>query len=144
MRTLRPMLLASLLLAACQDAGGPGSATAPIDPASAALAVRDGLGAEGPFEVDGLEKVTVEVRLTNVAPGPHRLRLDVLAPGGTLYAQMPVSVEAGPDGQGVTTQTLQVGGTPIERYRQTGAWSFRLAAAGGATPLATAEAEIAE
>ena len=144
MRTLRPMLLASLLLAACQDAGGPGSPAAPIDPASAALAVRDGQGGTGPFQVDGLEKVTVDVRLTHVAPGAHRLRLDVLAPGGTLYAQLPVSVEAGPDGQGVASQHLQVGGTPIERYRQTGAWSFRLAPADGATPLATAEAELAE
>ncbi len=144
MRTLRPMLLASLLLAACQDAGGSGSAPAPIDPASASLAVSDGKGAVGPFKVDGLEKVTVEVQLTHVEPGQHRLRLDVLAPGGTLYAQVPVSVEAGPDGAGVASQTLQVGGTPIERYRQTGAWTFRLAPREGAAPLATAEAEIAE
>jgi hypothetical protein len=138
------MLLASLLLAGCQDAGAPEQARAPIEPGSAALAVRDGKGAEGPFELQGLERLNVEVRLAHVEPGAHRLRLDVLAPGSVLYAQLPVSVEVGPDGLGVASQQVQVGGTPIERYRQTGAWTFRLAHAGGAAPLATAQAEIAE
>lgn len=143
MRTLRPLLLAALLLPACHEAGAPDPA-APLDPASAALSVRGAGDAEGPYRLEELEKLALEVRLTHAAPGAHRLRLDVVAPGGALYAQLPVSVDVGPDGAGAAFEALQVGGTPIERYHQTGAWTFRLAPESGAAPLATAQAEVAE
>ncbi len=148
MSSVRTLPFACLLLLACDSSHAPLSDEAPRrSPTKAAtftISIRDGNGIESPFRVGDLRKLTMEVRMAGATPGPHPLRLDVLSPSGALYAQLPLSIDVGAAGDGIDSTDLQVAGTPIESYRQVGAWSFRLARPGAAAPLATAEAEIAE
>ena len=151
MRIARPLLLGSLLLAACPgsrslDGGIPasGSAADPVAPPAAAIHVRDGLGAEGPFSIDELEELAVEVRLTSAAAGSHQVRLEVLGPSGALFGQVPVDVEVASNGEGVATHHVQVRGTSIESLRRTGTWRFRVFLSDAGPPLANAEAKVAE
>jgi hypothetical protein len=145
MRSVRPLLLASLLLPACSGQPDGAPAAGPTTPPLAALvSVRDGNGAAGPFRIRELAKLRIEVALTGARPGAHQLRLDVLSPGGTLYAQLPAAVEVGPTGEGTGASDLQVRGTTIERYRRTGTWAVRAWLDGAAQPLASAEAEVLE
>ena len=148
MTRIRPLLLASLALIACQGAG-PGDPAVPArgpeaPPMTAFLSIRDGTGAHGPFRVEELEKLAVEVQLVSAPAGELPLRLEVLGPGGELYAQFPVTAQPDASGRAKLTQEVEVRGTSIDLLRQTGAWTFRLAAADGAAPLATAAAELAE
>jgi hypothetical protein len=110
----------------------------------AALSVRDGGGAAGPFRLADVEKLAVEVRLRYAPPGAHELRLDILSPAGTLYAQLPVTAEADAAGQANVVQELEVRGTSIDGLRQTGAWTFRLAHPDEDRAMAVAEAEVLE
>jgi hypothetical protein len=83
----------------------------------------------------------------NLPAGAAAQRLDVLMPGGALYAglELPVGETARGDVQFRTledgtrrvTYLLQVWGTPIESYQITGPWSARVTLVGG-TASATA------
>ncbi|HYD43104.1 MAG TPA: hypothetical protein VEB43_19885 [Anaeromyxobacter sp.] len=111
---------------------------------AASVTVRDGEGAEGPFRLEDLQTLALEIRVVAAPPGPMPLRIDVLTPANVVYAQLPVTLEPDLSGTAAVRQDLEVQGTPIEGLRMTGAWTFRLAPAGGTAPLATAEAQIAE
>jgi hypothetical protein len=147
-RALVSLLVALPLLAACAQGSQPAAqgqapAVVPAAPASATLAIRDGAGAQAPFRLASLEKLALEVQVASVAPGAHDVRIDVMSPRGTLYAQLPAKVEADAAGQAGATQDIQVQGTSIESFHQTGTWTFTVSLDGGAT-LATAQAEVAE
>jgi hypothetical protein len=151
MRTARSLLLASLALAACQGARSPdgatesgGSAVDPSRPVVASLTVRDGAGAEGPYRIADLERLSVEVRLGAAQPGDHQVQLEVLNPDGGLYSRLPVHVEVGPDGAGAGWQLVEVRGTSIESLHRTGTWQFRVSLSDASPPLAHAEAKVTE
>lgn len=133
-----------LALAACQDGPAAPAGRPPPPPAppgvSAALHVRDARGSAGPFRLDDVAQLAIEARYTSAEPGPHPVRIDVVAPGGTLYAQLHA---AGADGSGASLHTLEVHGTPIEGFRQVGRWHFALSV-GASAPLASAEVDLTE
>jgi hypothetical protein len=147
------LLTASLALAACHDGAAPPEqqgrppvlpplAATTAAPASASIAVRDAGGAEGPFRLGDLDRLDVEVRYANLEPGPHAVRVDVVAPGGLLYAQLQASLQADGDGAAASSHRVAVQGTPIETYRQVGRW--RLAISVDGSPLASADVDLAE
>jgi hypothetical protein len=153
----RAILLPAALLAlsaACHDASAPPPAPEgrpPVPPpvaasptisASASLAIRDPAGAAGPFRIADLTRLDVSVSYTALEPGPHATRLDVLAPGGALYAQLPASIDVGPDGSAASSHRLEVQGTPIETFRQLGRWRFALSVDGA--PLASADVDLGD
>ncbi len=152
MTLLRHLLLYTVLastLAACQGAGPSWATQVPIagpetPPMAAFLQVRDANGVAGPFRLDDVERLSVEVQLVSALPGAHDFRLDVLTPAGTLYAQLPVTAEADAAGQANVAQPIEVRGTPIDLLHLTGAWTFRLAQVDGDRALALAEAEVGE
>jgi len=138
------LLLPLALLAACQ--GEPPAGRPPPPPpaagVSATLAVHDGTGVSGPFSLAALTRLAVEARYVGVEPGPHPLRVDVLTPRGTLYAQLLGTLDVG-SGPATFSRTLEVSGTPIDAFHQVGTWRFVLTVDEGA-PLATAEANLLE
>lgn len=81
------------------------------------------------------------------APSGAAERLDVLMPGGALYASLELPIgetdrgdvqfQVLEDGTRRVTYLLQVWGTPIESYQMTGPWSARVTLVGG-TATATA------
>ena len=119
----RTILAGILLLAACQGSGGGPPSKSPPPP-KVILSVQDAAGASGPFAIDALVSLTVGVAYDHVPQGPHALRVDVVSPGGTLYAQLPASIDATGQPSGNVTHTLQVRGTPIQSFRQVGSWKF--------------------
>ena len=138
-------LLLAPLLAACQGGSSPG---APADPGggmaapTATLSILDLGGSAGPFSLDGLERLSIGVRGQQLAAGSHAVRLDVVDPSGTLYAQLPAALAAATDGKGEATALLQVRGTTIESYRQAGTW--QVAAWIDGAPLASASVVLSE
>jgi hypothetical protein len=141
----RPTLLVSLLLlAACQGESPPGRSPPPPPPpgVSGALAVHDGSGAAGPFRLSELTRLAVEARYLGGEARAHPLRIDVLTPRGTLYAQFQGTVDGAP-GPATFSRTLEVSGTPIDGFHQVGTWRFVLTVDDGA-PLATAEVSLLE
>lgn len=139
-----PALLATLALA-CSEPASHGRPPPPPPPAgvSASLAIRDGDGAPGPFKLSGLSRLAVDATYTGVEAGPHALRIDVLTPRGTLYAQYQGTFELDASGRATYGKVLEVSGTPIDEFHQTGLWRFVLTVDDGA-PLATAEASLVE
>jgi hypothetical protein len=146
-RTLALLLLA-LPLVACQgasstpstpsDGGGP-TPSAP----SAALTIQDPTGGAGPFALDDLERLTIGVQGRDLGPGSHIVRLDVVDPSGTLYAQLPAGLALpGSGGTAAATVPLQVHGTSIETFRQVGTW--QVAAWVDGAPLASASVVVSE
>jgi hypothetical protein len=149
MRLPFPLLLTALVALACQNRRTEGSL--PVfgvvtdgQPMAAALTVRDSEGAEGPFALGATRSLIVEARLSYAPPGAHDLRLDVVSPEGTIYAQLPATVQVDESGAGTAVQEVQVGGTSIDLYRRAGTWTVRAALDGTDEPLATAEAKVTE
>jgi len=147
----RELLLASLLLAACQRGHGstvdtptavtPPTAISPFLPTTVELQVRDPAGQAGPYRMDELESLSVEIAVSS-APGVHEARVDVVTPAGTLYAQLPATVEVGAAGGASSTATVRVRGTSIESYRQVGTWQFRAFVDGAAA--ASSDVDVTE
>jgi hypothetical protein len=145
-RTLAFLL--ALPLAACQGAS-PGPTTpsdaggsTPVAP-SAALTIQDLAGGAGPFALDDLERLIVGIQGKDLGASSHAVRLDVVDPSGTLYAQLPAGL-ALPDsgGTAATAVALQVRGTSIEAFRQVGTWQVSAWIDGA--PLASASVVISE
>jgi hypothetical protein len=141
MRRAALALPALLALLACQGPAPSGRPPPPPPAASAALSVHDGSGAAGPFKLADLERLAVDVRYAGGEPGPHSLRLDVVSPRGTLYAQLRGTLAVGADGSASASQALEVRGTPIDGFQQVGGWRFVLAVDEG-EPLASAEVSL--
>lgn len=144
MHQLRPLLLASVALAACTGATDPIAPGPGAPQMTASLTVRDSHGTPGPFRIDLLDKFAVAVQLVAAPPGPLPLRLDILNPAGELYVQLPVTAEVDSAGRATYRQDLEVQGTPIDGLRMSGVWTFRLARIDGVEPLASAQAEVGE
>jgi hypothetical protein len=152
--------LGGLLLAGCQQssggqplpngggsgAGGTGSTnggsggTVTASP-TAKLTVADPSGATGPFALADLDKLVLSIDGANLSPGAHQLRVDVMSPNGTLYAQLPATLVAS-QGTGRATSALQVRGSVIESFRESGTW--QLVANVDGVPLAAASVDLNE
>lgn len=149
MRDLRTSLIASLLLAACSGDPG-GSSPTPEPPAQpppgveASLSVSDGSGAAGPYRLQDVRSLRVQVELRGLREGSHRVRIDVVSPRGTLYAQLPTAVEVGPSGTATALREVPVRGTSIERLRRTGRWAFQAYLDEGAAPATAGEVQVVE
>ena len=130
-----------LLLGGCQGSGGDSKPPPPPSPPSPALTltVRDPGGWPGPFAIDLVEEWTIEVRYAHLTPGAHAVRVDVMSPGGTLYAQLPIALDVNDQGTGSATYTLQVRGTTIQSFRQVGSWQFAASLDGSARSAAAVD-----
>ncbi len=157
----RTVLCALLLLgsSACRESPAPapaaspdptpgGGAVAGPPPATTApggrwvLEVHDGTGKGGPLSLAALTRLVIEASVRG-APGRHPLRIDVLGPGGSLYAQLRSALVTSADGSGSASQVLEVDGTPIEAFHMTGKWQFVLSTSGGGG-LATASLDVVD
>jgi len=141
----RATLLGLLLATACQNQGQGTSSAAPASPPASTppqlyLTVRDPSGGFGPFVLDDLEKLAIQVQGAHLGVGEHSLRLDVTGPDGTLYAQLPSDFEADQNELGAAATSLQVRGTTIETYRQLGTW--QVVAVLDGTPTTAASVEV--
>jgi hypothetical protein len=152
---LRTLALALMAVAGCKDALHPadpgagseggtvtdGTPPTAIPTVAASILVRDGSGTTGPFTIDDLEELNIEVRFTSAPPGAHGVRLVMLNPRGKVSADLRGTVVIDGTGQGTYAQTIQVRGTSIERYRQTGNWTFRASFEAG-DPLAATDIQV--
>jgi len=136
-----PTLLSILIvsaLAACQDAPGdavsrpspsPGAAVPGTDPSGkgngATVAITDGAGNSGPMRLGSLARLVVDTGYRGT-PGTHSVRIDVLGPGGALYAQLRGSLHADSAGTAASNHPMEVQGTPIDAFHMTGTWQFVL------------------
>jgi hypothetical protein len=145
MRKLLSFLLAATALAACDEAPSAGRPPPPppAQGVSASLSLHDGAGGTGPFRLADLTRLAVDARYVGVEAGTHALRIDVISPRGTLYAQYQGALELDRSGQIAWSRVLEVSGTPIDAYHQIGTWRFTLTVDDGA-PLAVAEASLVE
>ena len=110
--------------------------------ATGTLRIVDPVGRAGPVRLAELQHhLTAEANYAG-DPGAHSVRLDVSGPAGTLYTQLPASVDADTGGRATTSTRLEVRGTPIDGYHMTGAWKFVLVVDG--TPLASAAIDVTE
>ena len=147
----RATLLGLLLAAACQSQVTSPAASSPpstepeapqAPPLHLTLTVRDPSGDVGPFVLDDLETLAIEVQGVHLGVGDHALRLDVTGPDGTLYAQFPATLTSDRQGHGSASISLQVRGTTIETYRQLGTW--QVVAVLDGTPLAASSVEVVD
>lgn len=110
---------------------------------SASLSIVDPAGGSGPFRLDELEALHVRLRYTGPA-GVHTGRIDVVDPHGTLFAQLPVTLEvtaSGPAAADAAAEAkLRIRGTPVELLHQIGTW--QLNASVDRTPLASATIDL--
>ncbi len=149
------LLLAAFLLPACsRSSSGSGAsnqeppptpAPSPVPapaapPSSASMTVLDQAGRAGPFALADLDKLVVVVDASHFRPGQHAVRVDVTAPAGTLYAQLPATLAVGNDGAGRASAALQVRGSLIESFHDVGTWQL-LAHIDGA-PVASASVDV--
>lgn len=147
----RTFLLASLLLVGCQQrssstpgGGGPenpgqhGGGARP----TASLAVVDEAGAAGPFRLDDLDALVVEVEYKGPRSGSHAVRIDAIDPRGQLFAQLPATLVVERNRPATSSNVLRVRGTSIDRFHQVGTWQFVAHVDG--TPLARASADLTE
>ncbi len=141
----RAILLATLLLAGCQQQSAPGSSgdegVAPT-PATATLAVVDRAGSSGPFRLDDLDSLTLQVKYTPGVAGKHALRVDVVDPKGKLFFRYPGTLDVVASQPASVSRVLRVRGTNIDRYRMVGAWQFVVNVDG--KPLAAASVDLTE
>lgn len=146
----RAILLATLLLAACRQ-GSP--ATPPPSPddggqphggakPTASLAVVDPSGAAGPFRLDDLDSLELNVTYKATRAGAHPVRIDVIDPHGVLFAQLPSTVVAEKAKPASTASVVNVRGTSIDRFHQVGTWQFVVNVDGA--PLASASVDLTE
>ena len=153
----RAILIGIFLLAACQrsstgsassgdgssgGSGGTPGTTTGTAASKVTLAIRDAAGASGPFALDDLEKLAIEVACVGGAAGDHAVRVDVVSPGGTLYAQLPATLVVDAGGTGSTSSTIQVRGSTIDTFRQVGTW--QLASFVDGTAQAAASVDLTE
>lgn len=146
----RAILIGIFLLAACQRSSsgsassgdGSSSGSTGTTTPKVTLAIRDAAGVSGPFALDDLEKLAVEVACVGAAAGDHAVRVDVVSPGGTLYAQLPATLVVDAGGTGSTSSTIQVRGSTIDTFRQVGTW--QLAAFVDGTAQAAASVDLTE
>jgi hypothetical protein len=131
----RTIFLGVLLLAACRGSGG----TASPDATDVSLSVKDASGASGPFAIDALDRLSIEVTCAHVPQGSHDLRVDVTSPGGTLYAQFPATIDVGSQQSGSTSSALLVRGTTIQSFRQVGTWQLAASLDGAVMAAATVD-----
>jgi hypothetical protein len=124
----------------------PASPTAQVAPpaATGSLTVVDASGGAGPYRIADLSCFMAQLRVDGATPGKHQVRVDVVSPEGSLYAQLPAPMTAEASGAGAATQRLQVDGTDIESLHRIGTWSFRAYLDGGPRPIATAEAQVTD
>jgi hypothetical protein len=134
----RTIFTGILLLAACQGSG----TTPPPSAPRVALTVQDNTGASGPYAIDVVDWLTVGVQVAHVSPGDHAVRVDVTSPGGTLYAQLPGTIQVDTHQSGSTSSTLLVRGTTIQGFRQVGTW--QLAASLDGAVMVAASVDITE
>ncbi len=142
-------LVGTLALLACPSApgnrspdggGGGGTIEPPPPPPSATLSVADPSGSPGPFAIAGLDRLLIDVDCAHLAPGPHAIRVAVMSPSGSLYAQLPATLQVDDSRQGRASSTLEVRGTTIESYGRTGTW--QLVAFVDGVQLAAASVEL--
>jgi hypothetical protein len=138
----RTIFTGILLFAACSSGPSGGGSNQPPPPPQVALTVQDGTGASGPFGIDVVDQLTVGVQVAHFPQGSHAVRVDVMSPGGTLYAQLPATLEIGSQQSGSTSSTLLVRGTTIQSFRQVGTW--QLAASLDGAVVAAASVDINE
>ncbi len=155
---MRSLALLSIILlsplTACQNApdnaASPPSAspdavvpaTRPSPTASGAtLVVTDGAGNSGPLHLGSLARLVVDAAYRGI-PGRHLERIDIIGPGGTLYAQLKGTLIADPAGRSSSSHSIEVKGTPIESFHMTGTWQFVLNVDG--TPLASVSLSIVD
>ena len=139
------LLVGGLLLASCQRSSGnpspPGGGGTVDPPPTATLSVVDSAGAQGPFALDGLDQLVIDVECAHLKPGAHAVRVAVTSPSGSLYAQLPATLQVGESRRGRVSSTLQVRGSTIESYRQLGTW--QLVASVDGAQLAAASVDLA-
>ncbi|BDG05292.1 hypothetical protein [Anaeromyxobacter oryzae] len=134
-------VLAALAAAACS--GGSSGRPPPVTDLSGTLAITSDAAQPTAFALAGMTALTVVAHVRGGTPGAHAARVDVLAPSGDLYAQLQGSIDPGASGDATLTRVLEVRGTPIDRYHQTGTWTFVLAVDDGPA-LAQAAVVITE
>jgi len=149
-------VLGGAILAACQSSstshpsgGNPGGGSTgggtggtPEPSPTASMTIADLSGGLGPFALADLEKLVITVAADHLTSGSHKVRIDVTSPGGKIYAQLPATLQASEKRQGSATATLQVRGSVIESYQDSGTWQF--AASVDDTPLAAASVDLTE
>ncbi len=159
------ILLATFLLGACSGSSsdaatssgdGSGSAASrlvggrghprkappphPTPVPTASLTVSDPSGAAGPFAIASLQRLVITIDAARFEPGQHAVRVDVTAPAGTLYAQLPAALTIGKSRNGKATTALQVRGSLIESFHDTGSWEFVASIDG--VPMASASVDL--
>lgn len=151
-----PALLSLLLasaLASCQGTPGDAASRPALPPApsppgggpagetGSTLAIADGAGRSAPFALGSLTRLALRAAYRGT-PGAHAVRIDVVGPGGTLYAQLRGDLLADPAGLGTMTRSMEVRGTPIESFHMIGTWNFVLNVDG--TPQASASVSLVD
>jgi hypothetical protein len=111
-------------------------------PPSVNLSVLDPVGGPGPFAIGNLEKLMLVLDASHYQPGRHAVRMDVTSPAGTLYAQLPAALLVGDNGVASATVALQVRGTAIASFRDTGNW--QVVAYVDGDPVTSASVDFAE
>jgi hypothetical protein len=137
----RTFWVAAILLAsaACSEGFAPSSSAASAP--TGTLVARDAKGATGSFRLGELQRLFLDSTYTG-SPGPHTMRVDVIAPGGDTFGILPFELTAGADGKGAAGQRLEVRGTRIHLYHMVGTWRFVLMVDGAA--LASASANVVD
>ena len=153
-RTIYLSILLGVFVAACSGSSPgdsnvskkppspPSNPSTPSTPPTGNLTVSDPSGGAGPFAIASVDRMVIAVDIAHFQPGQHAVRVDVTAPSGTLYAQLPAALVVASDGTGHVTTTLQVHGSLIESYHDVGNWQF-IASVDGA-PVASASVDIAQ
>ncbi len=144
-RSLFAIALGSLLLAACRGSpadGGADTSKTPPPPPMASLVVADPSGGTGPFSVAKLDRLVIAVDAARFKPGTHAVRVDVSGPGGILYTQLPAQLVVSDGGTGRATTGLQIRGSVIASFRDTGRWE--LVAYIDGMPFASAGVDLTE
>lgn len=132
----------ALAITACSGSSATPPAPPPPPPApTGTLAVRDASGAAGPFRLADLQRLFLDSTYAGV-PGPHAMRVDVVAPSGDTFGSLPYDLTAGADGKGAASQGLEVRGTRIHLYHLVGSWRFVLLVDGA--PLASTSVDVVD
>jgi hypothetical protein len=139
---LRAAVLATAVALAACSGGAPGRPPPTTELTGTLVVTGDGAAAAR-FSLASMTALTVEARIHAPTPCARPLRVDVVAPSGDLYAQLRGDAQPDASGDAALTRVLEVRGTPIDRYRQTGAWRFVLAVEDGPA-LAEAAVVLAE
>ncbi len=150
---MRSIWLAAIVLPGLGCSGGgaappaaPPPAPAPPGPAAppaptGTRVVRDASGATGPFRLGSLQRLFLDSSYAG-NPGPHAMRVDLVAPSGDTFGSLPHDLDADAGGKATATQRLEVRGTRIHLYHLVGSWRFVLIVDGA--PLASASVDVVD